>query len=69
MNDALAIAILTTQREGLRALLLCLPMIDERHRGRIRSATIHALGAVEDAMGYPRTFPPREERHREREHA
>jgi hypothetical protein len=44
-------------------------MMDDRTRVllvTLRAALIMALGAIEDALGLPRTCPPREERRRER---
>ena len=35
----------------------------------LRAGAIHYLGALEDTLQLPRTFPPREERQREREFA
>lgn len=67
--NALTLAILVTQRENLRMLLLTLPLVDEQYRDKVKAGAIQALGAVEDALGYERSFPPRDKRHREREHA
>ena len=67
--EPLTIALLTSQREGLRALLLVLPSITEVHRNDVKAGVVMALSAVEDALGMERTLPRRDERRRERLHA
>lgn len=66
MMDPLTIALLTSQREGLRALLLLLPQVAEQHRNDVKAGAVKALSAVEDALGVERTMPSRDERRRER---
>lgn len=65
--DPLTVALLTSQRESLRALLLLLPTITELHRNDVKAGCVKALSAVEDALGVPRTLPSRDERRRERD--
>jgi len=65
-NNALTLAILVTQREQLRMVLLSLSLIDEPYRNQVKAGAIQMLGAVEDALGYERTYPRRDERRRER---
>ncbi len=65
--DPILLALLSSQREGLRALLLLLPSVPEDRRGDVKAGAMQALGVFEDALGVPRTFPRREERRRERE--
>jgi len=65
-TNPLTIAILVTQREQLRMILLSLSLIDEPYRHQVRAGAIQMLGAVEDALGYERTYPRRDERRRER---
>lgn len=64
----LTLSMLVTQRESLRMLLLTLPFIDEAYRNDVKAGAMQALGAVEDALGYERTYPKRDERRREREY-
>ena len=63
----LTLSMLVTQREGLRMLLLTLPFIDVQHRNDVKAGAMQALGAIEDALGYERTYPSRDARRRERE--
>jgi hypothetical protein len=67
--DPILLALLASQREGLRALLLLLPTMPDAHRQDVKAGAIMALGAVEDALGLERTVPKRDERRRERERA
>lgn len=67
MPAPLTLSMLVTQREGLRMLLLTLPFIDAAYRNDVKAGAMQALGAIEDALGYERTYPKRNERRRERE--
>jgi hypothetical protein len=64
--EPFTLAILTAQRESLRALLLLVPTLPEDRRSEVRAGAVQALGAIEDVLGVPRTFAPRDERRRER---
>jgi hypothetical protein len=66
VTEPFALAILLAQREQLRMVLLSLPLVQEEHRGVVRAGAIQLLGAVEDALGYERTYPKRDTRRRER---
>lgn len=46
---------------SLRATLLC-ALVIFGNDGRFRPSFIQALGSIEDALGLPRTCPPRAER-------
>lgn len=69
MTDAFVAALLRSQREQLRATLLILDHVSDRHRSLVRGGCMQALGAIEDALGEDRTFPRREERRRDRLYA
>lgn len=64
--EPLVLAVLLSNRESLRSVLLLLPLLPEDRRGDVRAGAIKALGAIEDALGEKRTFPTRDERRRER---
>lgn len=58
--------LLHAQAANLRALLAYLPALPEEHRASARAGAVQALGALEDALGMPRTIPRRDDRRRER---
>jgi len=61
-NDAMIAAVLRSQREGLRAALLLLEHLPDTHRAPVKAGCVQALGAIEDALGEPRTVPTRDQR-------
>jgi len=65
--EPFTLAMLTAQRENLRALLLVVSSIPEARRANVRAGAIAALGAIEDALELPRTYVPQPERRRERD--
>ena len=65
-DPAMLHVLLTAQRANVQALLMLTPHVPEAQRMTVRAGAIQALGAIEDALGVPRTFPTRAERHRAR---
>jgi hypothetical protein len=60
------LALLHQQRASLRLMLAWIALVPEDHRDHVRHGAVQALGAIEDVLGVPRTFAPRDERRRER---
>ena len=60
--NEIELALLHTQRSAVLAGLLI-----TKGDPHLKAGAVHYLGALEDTLKVPRTFPPREDRQRERE--